>query len=75
MKDRNINREFPLNGNIRAKEASIFLGIAKSTFWRWVNDKKIKPAIKISSRVSVWDAEYIRDIAINGLKNNGRGET
>ena len=58
---------FPLEGSVRAKQSAKFLGIAKSTFWLWVSQGKIKKPTKHGSRVSVWDASYIRELAEHGV--------
>lgn len=58
---------FPVSGNVRAKQSAQHLSIAVSTFWLWVKQGKIKKPIKYGNRVSVWDAEYIRDLAKNGI--------
>ncbi|SDK51721.1 transcriptional regulator, AlpA family [Microbulbifer yueqingensis] len=46
----------------RAKVSAHHLGIGLSTFWLWVQQGKIAPPIKLSPRVSVWRAGYIRDL-------------
>ena len=61
-------RDFPNTGNVRAKEAAIYLGIALSTYWLWVKQGKLPKPLKLSSRTSVWKSEQIRDIAENGFK-------
>ena len=64
---------FPESGSVRAKQAAAFLGIGLSTLWAYAstNDGRIKKPKKLSSRVSVWDAKYIREIATNGLEPSG----
>ena len=59
---------FPQTGNVRVKQAAQYLNIGVSTFWAWVKQGKIKPPIKYGERVSVWQAEYIRELAENGIK-------
>jgi predicted DNA-binding transcriptional regulator AlpA len=68
-----LSDSFPESGNVRAKQAAAFLGIGLSTLWAYAsaNDGRIKKPKKLSSRVSVWDASYIRDIALNGLEPSG----
>ncbi len=66
MKEQN-QYQFPLTGNVRAKESAQYLTIGISTYWLWVKEGKIKPPTKHGSRVSVWSAEYIRDLAENGV--------
>jgi len=58
---------FPLEGNVRAKQAYAFLAIGKSTFHLYVQQGRIKKPMKYSPRTSVWSAEYIRDLAKNGI--------
>lgn len=58
---------FPLEGNVRAKQAHAFLGIGKSTFHLYVQQGRIKQPMRYSERTSVWSAEYIRDLAKNGI--------
>lgn len=59
---------FPMEGSVRAKQSARYLGIGLSTFWSWVKDGKIKPPTKHGSRVSVWQANYIRELSENGIK-------
>jgi excisionase family DNA binding protein len=42
--------------NLRAKEASEYLGVAKSTLWLYVKQGKIKK-IKLSPRVTIFRKE------------------
>ena len=65
MKD----NEFPLEGLVRAKQAASFLGIGLSTFWRFVSDEcqQIEKPKRFGSRISAWDAQYIRSLKENGL--------
>ena len=58
---------FPHSGNVRAKQSAKHLAIGISTFWLWVKQGKIKPPTKHGARVSVWDANYIRDLAKHGV--------
>lgn len=60
-------KRFPLDGKVRAKEAAPFLGIAISSFWLYVKQGRIKQPMRYGARVSVWDAEYIRELANNGI--------
>lgn len=62
-----IKQEFPISGNVRAKASAQHLSIGISTFWLWVKQGKIKPPTKHGARVSVWKAEYIRELADNGI--------
>lgn len=40
---------------LRAKEAAAYLGIAKSTFWRWVKDEVLPEGTELSPRCRVWE--------------------
>lgn len=42
-----------VNQNLRAKEASQYLAIGKSTLWMFSKQGKLHP-IKLSDRVTVW---------------------
>lgn len=61
------HRKFPQSGNVRAKASAEYLGIGESTFWLKVKEGKIKKPIKLGPRISTWEAEYIRDLAKNGI--------
>lgn len=39
---------------LRAKEASQYIGVAESTFWKWVKENKLPKGKKISPRVTLW---------------------
>ncbi len=39
----------------RAKEAAAYLGIAQSTFWRWVRDEVLPEGTLLSPRCRVWE--------------------
>ena len=41
-------------GAMRAKTAAAFLGIAQSTFWRWVQQGKLPKGTRLSARATVW---------------------
>lgn len=41
-------------GALRAKDAAGFLGIARSTFWKWVADGRLPKGRKIGKRCTVW---------------------
>lgn len=43
-----------ITGNVRVKEASAFLGISRSTFWRWVAEERLPKGIRLGGRVTVW---------------------
>lgn len=46
-----------VSGVMRVKAGSAFLGIKPSTFWRWVQQGKIPPGIRLSARCTVWRRE------------------
>lgn len=50
---------------LRAKEASAYLGIGESTFWRWVKENKIPKGKSLSKRVTVWKVADL-DRVLNG---------
>lgn len=58
---------FPSEGKTRAKPSALFLGIGLSTFWLYVKQGRINQPMRYGVRVSVWDAEYIRSLAANGI--------
>ena len=62
---------YPVTGMSRAKENAAFLSIGVSTFWKFVAEQRIKPPIKYGQRISVWDVEYIRELAKNGIPEKG----
>ena len=64
---KNLKESFPVMGKVRAPQAAAYLGFAISTFWAFVADGRIDAPIKFGARVSVWDAEYIRQLAANGI--------
>lgn len=59
--------QFPFEGKVRAKQAAPFLGIGVSTFWLYIKQGRILPPMRYGARVSVFDAQYIRDLATNGI--------
>lgn len=64
----NYQQEFPISGNVRAKQCARFLSIGISTWWLWVKQGRVKEPIRHGARVSVWQAEYVRSLAENGVK-------
>lgn len=62
---------FAYEGNVRAKPSAAFLGIGLSTYWLFVKQGRISPPKKLSARISVWDAQYIRSLAENGIPPAG----
>lgn len=68
LEQRKILKEsFPSTGKVRVPQIAAFLGVGISTFWKYADDGRIKPPVKYGARVSVWDAEYIRDLADKGI--------
>jgi len=43
-----------INGFMRAKDASAFLALGESTFWRWVKDGRLPQGTRLSARATVW---------------------
>jgi prophage regulatory protein len=37
------------------------IGIARSTLWLWVNEKKFPKPIKLSPRITVWEEDKIEN--------------
>lgn len=64
-------KPFANEGKVRVKEAAPFLAIAVSTFWLYVKQGRIKKPMRFGKRVSVWDAQYIRELAENGIPSEG----
>lgn len=62
-----LKESFPTTGKVRVPQAAAYIGIGISTFWAYVDDGRVKPPVKFGARVSVWDAEYIRELAANGI--------
>ncbi len=62
-----VVRPFPFEGKVRVKQAAPYLGVAVSTFWLYVKQGRIKPPMRYGARVSVWDAQYIRELAEHGI--------
>lgn len=44
---------------LRAQEAASYLGIAVSTFWRWVAQGKLPKGIRLGKRCTVWKREEL----------------
>lgn len=57
---------FPKAGKTRPVQNAAFLGIGLSTYWKYVSEGRIKQQ-KISPRVTVTDAAYIRELAESGI--------
>ncbi len=45
---------------LRAKQIAERLGVSQTTVWRWAAAGKISKPIKISPKVTVWDAEKLK---------------
>jgi len=56
--------ENPVVVNMRAKEASIYMGVGLSTIWLWAKQGKIT-AYKLSDRVTIFKRDEL-DAFING---------
>lgn len=65
---------FPVTGNVRAKQAAEYLAIGLSTWWLYSKQGRIQKPMKYGARVSVWPAEYIRDLAVNGIPEKEMGQ-
>jgi len=59
------NIETPTPQNLRAEEASKYLGIGKSTLWLYARQGKLKP-IKLSPRVTIFKRSEL-DKFINNM--------
>ena len=62
---------YPYEGKSRARQSANFLGVGLSTFWLYVKQGRIKRPMRYGPRVSVWDAQYIRSLADNGIPPAG----
>jgi predicted DNA-binding transcriptional regulator AlpA len=60
------NLSLSTSGALRANDAAKFLGIAKSTFWRWVSLGKLPAGRRLSSRCTVWLKEDIERFLTTG---------
>lgn len=47
---------------VRPAEAARYLGIGKSTLWRWIADGKLERPRKMGATISVFTAGYIRQV-------------
>ena len=59
-------------GVLRAKDASAFLALGVSTFWRWVKEGRLPKGIRLSARATVWkreDLEHFLNQAAEGGKS------
>lgn len=62
-----LKEAFPETGKVRVPQIAAHLGIGASTWWLYAKEGRVLPPVKYGARVSVWDAEYIRDLAANGI--------
>ena len=44
----------PNAGALRVKAAASFIGVAESTFWRWVAQGRLPRGKRLSARATVW---------------------
>lgn len=59
-------------GAVRVKDASAFLGIGESTFWRWVKEGRLPKGTRLSPRATVWRiADLEAFLKRAGLENGG----
>ena len=64
----NASETRPIVKAMRVKDASAYLGIAQSTFWRWVKEGKLPKGRRLSPRTTVWlreDLEHFLEQAAN----------
>jgi predicted DNA-binding transcriptional regulator AlpA len=52
----------PTTGHVRLRDIMAHLRIGRSTWWRWVKDKKVPAPIKLSAQLCVWRAEDIHQL-------------
>lgn len=55
MQNTSVTR--PILKAMRVKEGAAFLGIAESTFWRWVKEGRLPKGRRLSARATVWMKE------------------
>lgn len=68
LADKKVLKEaFPEMGKVRVPQIAAHLGIGASTWWLWVKEGRVLQPVKYGARVAVWDAEYIRELAANGI--------
>ncbi len=60
-----------LDPMLRANQCAIQLGIGLSTWWRWVQQGKVKRPEKLSARVSVWRSSYIAQLQSELVEQEG----
>ena len=49
----------PRSELVRAKQATEWLNISKSTFYNWIRDGRVPPGIKLSPGVTVWSVDEV----------------
>lgn len=59
---------FPVVGDVRAKQVAAYLCIGISTLWLYVRQGRIDPPKRYGARVSLWSAEYVRQLREGGLE-------
>lgn len=52
-----VSRKHPILKAMRVKQGAAYLGIAESTFWRWVKEGKLPKGTRLSARATVWMKE------------------
>ena len=62
-----LTETLPMSGKVRVPQIAAHLGIGASTWWLYVKEGRVLPPVKFGARVAVWDAEYIRELATNGI--------
>lgn len=51
----------PILKAMRVKECAAYLGIAESTFWKWVKEGRLPKGRKLSARATVWLREDLEE--------------
>ena len=67
----NVSAESSAVGALRAKAAARYLGIAESSFWRWVKENRLPQGIRLGNRCTIWrvsDLESFLSAACNGQR-------
>lgn len=52
---------FPESGNVRIKNVAQFLSVSEATVWRRAKDPDFPKPIKLTPRITVFDAKEIRN--------------
>lgn len=55
-------------GMMRAAHAASYLGISRSTFWRWVAEGRLPKGTHLSARATVWKQEDIERFVAQCVK-------